>query len=178
MAGSRSLLGRLWSGTRRLWERAKREHSTPREVGWSVGVGVFSGCTPFIGFHLGIAFVLATLFRLNRLWAMVGSRVSTNVIYVAVVLAEIQGAHRARTGAWAPLTMQTVWDHRWEYAKDWMVGATVMGVVLGAVLGLVAYRAALRWRASHPAATSEHTPGVPLRPTSGSPPSAPPAPPA
>jgi uncharacterized protein (DUF2062 family) len=153
VSGSRPLLRWLWSGTRLLWERAKREHSTPREVGWSVGVGVFSGCTPFIGFHLGIAFVLATLFRLNRLWSMVGSRVSTNVLYVAIVLAEIQGSHRARTGAWAPLTMQTVWDHRREYAKDWLLGAAVMGVMLGAVLGLLAYRAALRWHASHPEAT-------------------------
>jgi uncharacterized protein (DUF2062 family) len=155
-------------------------------------VGVFSGCTPFIGFHLGIAFVLATLFRLNRLWSMVGSRVSTNVLYVAIVLAEIQGAHRVRTGAWAPLTRQTVWDHRWEYAKDWLFGSGVMGVVLGVVLGLLAYRAALRWRAAHPHATAsasspeggrehpatEHTRGAPLPPTSGYPPSAPPAPPA
>lgn len=177
---------------KRLWERAKREHSTPREVGWSVAVGVFSGCTPFIGFHLGIAFVLATLFRLNRLWSMVGSRVSTNVLYVAIVLVEIQGAHRARTGAWAPLTLQTVWDHRWEYARDWLYGAVVVGVVLGVVLGLLAYRAALRWRATHPLPvasassresgrphpTSARSPGAPLPPSSGSPPSAPPAPPA
>jgi hypothetical protein len=46
--------------------------------------------------------------------------------------------------------MQTVWDHRWDYAKDWALGAAGVGVLLGTVLGLLAYRAALRWRAAHP----------------------------
>lgn len=177
MSARRPLLRRLWSGTKRLWERARREHSTPREVGWSVGLGVFSGCTPFLGFHMWIALGLATLFRLNRLWAFLGSRVSTSGLYVPIVLAEIQGAHRLRTGAWAPLSLQTVWACRWEYAKDWLMGAAAMGIVLGAVLGLLAYRTARQWAASARGQASARSPAAPLPPSSGCPPSAPPAPP-
>lgn len=77
----RSGFRRAFARTRELWERAKREHSTPREVGWSVGVGLFCGCTPFLGLHMWIALGLASPFRLNRLWAFLGSRVSSNVIF-------------------------------------------------------------------------------------------------
>lgn len=134
-------------------------------------MGVFSGCTPFIGFHLGIAFVLATLFRLNRLWAMVGSRVSMTLFLAPIVFVEIEGAHWVRTGRWAPGTLEDIWAQRRELATDWLLGSGVVGPVLAAILGLLAYRAALRW-------ASARSPAGPLPPSSGSRPSAPPAPPA
>lgn len=164
--------------SRRLWERAKREHSTPREVGWSVGLGVFCGCTPFLGLHMWIALGLASLFRLNRLWAFLGSRVSSNVIFAWIAFVEIEAAHRLRTGEWAPLTPHEALTHGRALLHDWLLGAALVGALLGAVFGLLAYRAALGWRASHPLALTERTPAAPLPPSSGSPPSAPPAPPA
>ncbi|HEX8790077.1 MAG TPA: DUF2062 domain-containing protein [Polyangiaceae bacterium] len=170
MPGSRRLLRRVWSGTKRLWERAKREHSTPREVGWSVGVGVFSGCTPFLGLHMWIAVGLASLFRLNRLWAFLGSRVSSNVLFAWIAFVEIEGAHRLRTGVWAPLAPREALTHGRELLHDWLVGAALVGALLGAALGFLAYGAA-RARASG------RTPAAPLPPSSGSRPSAPPAPP-
>lgn len=184
MAGLRSLTRRFRSGlrqagsrTKRLWELAKREHSTPREVGWSVGLGVFCGCTPFLGLHMWIALGLASLFRLNRLWAFLGSRVSSNVIFAWIAFSEIEAAHRLRTGQWAPLTPRDALTNGRQLVHDWLLGAALVGGLLGAVLGFFAYRAALRWRVSHPLATSEHTPGGPPPRSSGSPPSAPPAPP-
>lgn len=134
--------------TKRLWERAKREHSTPREVGWSVGLGVFTGCTPFIGFHMWIALGLASLFRLNRLWAFLGSRVSSNVIFVWIAFAEIESAHRLRTGSWMPVAPQEVLAHGWDLALDWLAGAALVGSVLGVLVGLGAYVAAREWAAS------------------------------
>jgi hypothetical protein len=173
----RRLWTRFWKRTRDLWERAKREHSTPREVGWSVAVGVFCGCSPFIGLHMWIAIALATLFRLNRLWAFVGSRISTNVLLAWIAFSEVELSHRLRTGAWLALGPRRVVDQvlqhglAWELFGDWLLGSLLVGSVLAAVLGFSAFRAARRWQRLR-----LRRPGGPLPPTSGSRPSAPPAP--
>jgi uncharacterized protein (DUF2062 family) len=172
-------LTRFWRRIRDLWRRAKAEHSTPREVGWSVAIGVFCGCTPFIGFHMWMALGLATALRLNRLWAFLGSRISTNVVLAWIAFSEIQLAHRLRTGAWLPLNPADILAHPWQLfgqvVGDWLVGAILVGAVLAALLGALSYGLARRWRPR----------GVPLRPrtleeprppSSGSRPSAPRAP--
>lgn len=128
-----------------LWERARTEHSSPREVGWSVAIGVFSGCTPFVGFHIWIALALATLLRLNRLWAAVGSRVSITPLFALLAFGEIEGAHRLRTGCWAPLSVRDALARGAELLGDWLLGATLVGSVLGAVVGAVAYVGVRRW---------------------------------
>jgi uncharacterized protein (DUF2062 family) len=159
------------SRVRRLWQRALSEHSSPREIGWSVALGVFSGCSPLLGLHMWIALALATLFRVNRLWAFVGSRVSSNVLFAWIAFAEIELAHRLRTGEWAPLAPREALAHGRQLITDWFVGATLVGAALGAALGAVAYVAMRRWRRLNP-----HTPHAAQPPTSESRPSAPPAP--
>ncbi len=136
----------MWLRARDLWERAKREHSSPSEVGWSVAVGVFSGCTPFLGVHMWIALGLATVLRLNRLWAFLGSRVSSNVLFVWIAFSEIEVAHRVRTGAWAPLAPADALDHGRELFGDWLLGALAVGSALAALLGAVAYFLSRRWQ--------------------------------
>jgi uncharacterized protein (DUF2062 family) len=165
-------LTRFWQRTRDLWRRAKREHSTPREVGWSVAIGVFCGCSPFIGLHMWMALGLATALRLNRLWAFLGSRVSVSVLLAWIAFSEIQLAHRLRTGEWMPLKPADVLDHGWQLFGDWLLGAAFVGGVLAALLGGLAYGLARRWRPE----VTPHTLEERLPPSSGSPPSAPPAP--
>jgi hypothetical protein len=174
----RRLFSRLWARTRALWDRARREHSTPREVGWSVAVGVFSGCTPFLGLHMWIALGLATILRLNRLWAFLGSRVSTNVLYVWIVFAEIELAHRLRFGAWPALAPSEALDHGRQLFFDWLVGTPLVGLPLAAALGAIAYVVARRWPARDLAPLTPLTSRTPAElrpPSSGSRPSAPPA---
>jgi uncharacterized protein (DUF2062 family) len=164
---------------RELWDRARREHSTPPEVAWSVAVGVLSGSTPLWGLHMWIALGLATVLRLNRLWAFLGSRVSFGPIYVWIVLSEIELGHRARTGAWASMTAHDAWSYvaaggflhqGKELLVDWIAGSFAVGPALAAAAGLVAYGAARR------APVTPRTPGALLPPSSGSPRSEPPAP--
>src|SRR5207253_8812644 len=45
----------------------------PERVAAAVALGVAVGFSPFIGFHFFLAIALATLFRLNRFDAVVGS---------------------------------------------------------------------------------------------------------
>jgi uncharacterized protein (DUF2062 family) len=142
---------------------ALNERASPGGIGWSIGVGVFVGCTPLIGFHAGVAVVAATLFRLNRLWAFVGSRVSFFLIMPWIVLAEIQSAHRLRTGTWAPLFTENVLEHAREWLLDWCTGTLLVGGPLALALGFLAYALARR-RLTPP------TPAPAPPPSSGSPP--------
>jgi uncharacterized protein (DUF2062 family) len=166
------------------------ERSTPREVGLSVGVGVFCGCTPFVGLHMWIALAAATVLRLNRLWSFVGSRVSFSVVYLWLTFTEIELAHRLRFGAWAPLAPRDALGHGRELIGDWFLGCVLVGLPLAVALGLATYLAMRRRadRAPSPVplpgeapppfglGLTDRTPGEPLPPTSESPRSAPPAP--
>jgi uncharacterized protein len=168
----RQWVERLASRARRIWRRALEEHCTPREIGWSVGLGVFAGCTPLLGFHMWIALGLATLFRVNRLWAFVGSRVSSNVLFAWIAFAEIELAHRLRAGAWAPVAPAEALAHGRELLGDWFIGSALVGGALSVLFGAAAYGAMHRRQRR----LNLRTPHVPPQPTSGSPPSAPPAP--
>ncbi len=156
----------MLTGVRGLWRAALHENATPRGIASSVAIGVFSGCTPFVGFHAGIALAAATLLRLNRLWALVGSRVSFVLVLPWIVLAEIETSHRLRTGTWAPLSAASAAAHKEEWLLDWFVGSLPVGALLAVAVGGLAYglarrRETLRLRTRAPAPT----------PSSGSPPS-------
>lgn len=158
-----------------LWERAKREHSSPRELGWSVGVGAFVACTPLLGLHVWLAIGLATLLRLNRLWALIASRLSSTPVLLVTTFCEIEAAHRLRTGRWAPLAMHEALTHGRELLFDWVLGTLLVGSVVGIGTGLLAYALA---RAHRDAAllAKRHTPGPLPPPFLESPRSEPPPP--
>ncbi len=129
---------------RRLWHRAKTERASPTEVGQAVFLGVFAGCTPAVGIHGWVAFLLATVFRRNRLYAWLGSRVSNFVFMPFIVLAEIQTAHVLRTGGLAPIDRAHVLEEAPQLLLDWGLGSVVVGVALGAFVGLLAFAWAKR----------------------------------
>jgi uncharacterized protein (DUF2062 family) len=148
-----------------LWERAKREPSTPRQVGLSVGLGAFTACTPFIGLHFWISLGLATVFRLNRVWAAVGSRLSSTPILLLTTFSEIQVAHRLRTGTWVAMNWHHAFDHGRELVGDWIVGTVLVGGPLALTFGFVAYSLARRWQQR----LIQRTPDALPRPSSESP---------
>ena len=114
------------------------EHATPREVGVAVGLGVFVGCSPAVGFHGGIALGVATLLRLNRIWCFLGSRISSIVILPWIALAEVQLAHYAREGTFMHLTKDELIAHRHLLMLDWILGWFPVGIGLGLFFGLLA----------------------------------------
>ncbi|MBL8608248.1 MAG: DUF2062 domain-containing protein [Myxococcales bacterium] len=142
----RALLRRAWARLKALWQRAKNERAAPHQIGWAVGVGVFASCTPAVGFHGPLALGLATVFKLNRLWAWIGSRLSNVITLPLVVYAEVQFAHRVRTGEWLGLDRSQVVEQGKELLVDWLLGMVPVGAVLSATLGFTAY-AFFAWRA-------------------------------
>jgi uncharacterized protein (DUF2062 family) len=149
------MLSRLIRGFRTLLARALGEHATPTKTGLSVAVGAFCACTPFVGFHIWMALGLATVLRLNRLWAAVGSRASPAPLLALIAFAEIQLSHRLRTGDWVPLTPGGVAAHGRQLLLDWMLGTPLIGGLFAVVLGTLAYVLARRRQAS----VTPRTPG-------------------
>ncbi len=135
----RAFLRRVWARTRDIWRRARNERASPREIGFAVGIGVFAGCTPALGFHGPAALALATLLRLNRLWAWLGSRVANVVTLPFIVYAEVQVSHHLRTGAWMTLDREHVLEQWRSLLLDWMIGLLPVGGGLGLALGLLAF---------------------------------------
>jgi uncharacterized protein (DUF2062 family) len=136
---SRPVLRRWWKRVRQLWELAKREHATPHQIGWAVGIGAFCGCTPAVGFHGWVAVGAATILRLNRLWAWIGSRISNIVVLPFIVWAEIEIAHWLRTGQTVVLDRHTILKEAHLLLLDWCLGTPIVGVALGLTCGLIAY---------------------------------------
>jgi uncharacterized protein (DUF2062 family) len=124
---------------RDLWNRAKNERSTPTEIGLAMAVGVFSGCTPFFGFHAGVALALATVLRLNRLWAFLGSRISFTPIFGLITFCEIETAHRLRAGSWVPIDPRLAVAYGRSLIGDWLLGTALVGGALATIAGFVAY---------------------------------------
>lgn len=162
------MFGWLWRKMRTLWQLAKSERATPREIGWAIFLGVFVGCTPALGFHTVVVLGAASLFKLNRLFAWIGSRSSNALVLPFIIIAEIQVAHLVRTGSWATLDRKTIdFEHPFRSVGplllDWLLGTIPVGCALGALLGLLAWRFALardRRRAAAAALQEPERPGT------------------
>jgi uncharacterized protein (DUF2062 family) len=129
---------------RDLWVLAKTERATPRQIGFAVALGVFVGCSPAVGFHGGLAVGCATVLRLNRLWAFLGSRTSAFFVLPLITYAEVQTAHHLRTGEWITLDRARVLEHGTELLADWFLGMIPVGGALATALGFLAYAIADR----------------------------------
>ncbi|MEO6420328.1 MAG: DUF2062 domain-containing protein [Polyangiaceae bacterium] len=148
MSGPKPFFDRARSRAVALWRELKNEHSSPREIAWAVGIGIFAGCTPAVGFHGWVALAMAALLRKNKLWAWVGSRISNVLILPFIILAELQVAHKARTGQWLALSVDEVKAHgASSLILDWFVGSLAVGTTLGLIFGLLTYALAT-WRQS------------------------------
>jgi uncharacterized protein (DUF2062 family) len=109
-----------------------------------VAIGAFSACTPLLGFHIWIALAVATLLRLNRLWAMLASKLPPPA-FVLLTFCEIESAHRLRTGVWLRLALQEAVTRGRELVTDWALGTFVVGLPFAAAAGMAAYAVASRW---------------------------------
>lgn len=135
---------RLWQKLTTLWKLAKSERASPREIGWAVAIGAFAGCTPAVGIHGPLALALATLFKKNRLFAWLGSRISNMVFLPFITIAEVQISHRVRTGEWAVLDREHAMDNAGALLVDWCLGAIPVGITIGLVMGVSSWAFAHR----------------------------------
>jgi uncharacterized protein (DUF2062 family) len=117
-----------------------REHTSSGRLGVAVGVGVFLGCSPFLGFQTLIGLGAGQLFRLNRLAILFGLQISVPPLTPLVLFATAQTGALLLHGHWLPLRLAAF---RGEPAStilaslflDMLVGGALVGGVLAILLG-------------------------------------------
>lgn len=161
---------------RTLMRQVLREHASPVRLGVAVGVGALVGSSPLIGLHAVVALGIATLARLNRVGAFVGSNVSVGPLMPLWIATEV-GVGSQLLGRSVSAPSELRWDSAFTTAASaWWMGWLVVGPVLGfAAGGLTFALARKRDERTGPSAGPEAS--GPAEPTS-SPTPRPPAPPA
>lgn len=70
-----------------VWRRVWRLTGTPHVIALGVAAGVFMSCTPFLGFHIVAAMLIAWVLRGNLLAAVFGTMAGNPVTYPPIWLA-------------------------------------------------------------------------------------------
>lgn len=138
---------------KRAWRQLKREQLTPGKFGVAVGIGLFFGLSPFLGFQMIAAQVLAVIFRLNKLAVAAAVSISAPPFLAFEVLGSVQLGQRVLYGTWAPLSLEQVRaTDALALAKFWgssyFVGALILAVLISVPSGLFA-----AWRMKKAVAT-------------------------
>ena len=122
--------------------RYRTEGDGPIRQSLAIGLGLYIGASPFIGFHWLLALALGGLFRLNRLKVYLAANISNPLIAPFLFAAEIQVGAKLRTGHF--ISAATIEEVRLKgLAIDILLGSVVVGLalaVVGTVLTLWAVR--------------------------------------
>lgn len=125
---------------RYLGKRVVRLTGSPHAVAAGVASGVAASCTPFLGFHFVLSFVLAFLFRGNMLAAALGTAVGNPLTFPLIWLGTF------RIGSWIQGLWQDEpperlpeeftdgrvgWDAIAPVIEQMMIGAVPLALVVG-----------------------------------------------
>jgi uncharacterized protein (DUF2062 family)/SAM-dependent methyltransferase len=121
--------------------RTEGSGSRAREA-WTIGLGLFIGCSPLIGFHLGIALLVGWLFGLNRVKLYLAANLMNPVILPGIFFAEVQAGAFLRQGHFYPITLDTFYTLEfWHFGLDLLIGSVIVGAAIGAFGGLMTFMA-------------------------------------
>ena len=110
--------------------RYRTEGDGPIRQSLAIGLGLYIGASPFIGFHWLLALALGGLFRLNRLKVYLAANISNPLIAPFLFAAEIQVGAKLRTGHF--ISAATLEQVRLKgIAIDILLGSVVVGLALG-----------------------------------------------
>ncbi len=131
--------------------------SRPREA-WAVGLGLFIGCSPLIGFHLSMCVAAGWLFGLNRLKLYLAANLVNPLVLPAVLFWEVQTGSLLRRGDLYPLTLAAFRAlDPWQFGADLAIGSAVVGGLVGLAAGLLTYLSLGRRFEDEPFATLVRT---------------------
>lgn len=109
---------------------------------WTIGLGLFIGCSPLIGFHLGIALLVGWLFGLNRVKLYLAANLMNPVILPGIFFAEVQAGALLRQGHFYPITLDTFHTLEfWHFGLDLLIGSIIVGAAIGAFGGMMTFMA-------------------------------------
>lgn len=110
-------------------------HHTPADLSSSLGVGVFIGCTPFLGFHTLLAIVISYLCGLNVAYVWFGTQISNPLLAAFLAVLSV------RVGRYVTGTSASTLG---ALSLEWLVGSAVVGGILAVFAGITSYYVARR----------------------------------
>jgi uncharacterized protein (DUF2062 family)/2-polyprenyl-3-methyl-5-hydroxy-6-metoxy-1,4-benzoquinol methylase len=109
---------------------------------WTIGIGLFIGCSPLIGFHLGIALLVGWLLGLNRVKLYLAANLMNPLILPGIFFAEVQTGAWLRQGHAYPITTDIFHTlEPWHFGLDLLIGSLIIGAAIGAFGGLMTFLA-------------------------------------
>lgn len=154
---------RVWLWPRVSWRRSAlyylkrtlRLSGTPYAIAMGTAIGGFVSCTPFLGFHLILTFVLSWLVGANMIAGAIGSAIGNPITYPFLWAGSYELGQlllgRAGTGAPARLEHDLIhksWDQLWPLLKPMSLGSIPIGLVVGGAMYLVVYRMVAAYQSS------------------------------
>jgi SAM-dependent methyltransferase len=111
--------------------RYRTEHDTPIRQAFAIGLGLYIGASPFVGFHLALSLALGWMFGLNRFRVYFAANISNPLVAPFLYALEIQVGSWLRTGH--VLTVARLHEVRLQgLAIDILLGSVVVGLSLAA----------------------------------------------
>jgi uncharacterized protein (DUF2062 family) len=142
-----------WANFRQRLRALWKMDLSPVAVGLGVGLGIFVGCSPFIGLHTLMVFTLAALLRINPWVALLSSQISLPPLFLGIAAGEVWVGEWIRFGhaslpkiADATAFAEWLWRHA---LGSWLIGSLLLGGLLALVGGLIAWLIALVVHALH-----------------------------
>ena len=124
------------------WRRVWRLSGTPHAISMGIAAGVFASCTPFIGFHILIAMLIAWVLRGNLIASAIGTFAGNPLTFPAIwfVVYEVGRYMVGAPVAANPDIAETLQsDRAFDMILPLLVPLTVGAVPVGIVLGGVGY---------------------------------------
>jgi hypothetical protein len=149
---------------RRLLQVLLHIEDTPHRTALAFGVGVLIAFSPFLGIHMGIALLVAFLFRLNRVAILLGTYLNNPWTLAPIYLAgtslgcvllgvSSDGLEAIDWDLHGAAFFESLWVTLRPYLWPFLIGNTLLGVACGA-LGYVVLRRFLERRAAAAAAAA------------------------
>jgi len=136
---------------RKLWRHLRDEHTEPHRLGLAVALGLFVGCLPLYGIHLGICIALAWALKLNKATVYLAANISNPLFAPVLVAAGIGIGEWIRFGTWRPVDLSQGHDFIEKLAlfsgqiPDMFLSCLLGDAVLGAALAVVVGPAVWGW---------------------------------
>ncbi len=124
------------------WRRVWRLSGTPHAVALGFAAGAFSSCTPFLGFHILLAMLVAWVLRGNLIASAIGTFVGNPLTFPAIWFVVYEVGHHMLGSPVAadPNIAQTLQsDRAFDMILPLLVPLTVGAIPVGIVLGCVSY---------------------------------------
>ena len=140
---TRSFFRNFLVKARAFWTVLRTERATPREIALAVFLGAWIGASPAVLVRTWLAAGVATLAKMNRLWAYIGAHFTANVFSAAwITLAEVQVSYRLRHGHWLALTRDDVAERGFALIGDWLFGFVLLGPLFAGLFAVLAWAVA------------------------------------